>query len=499
MVCARRRFGRDFAVLSRLAFWGTGAVGEEIHAKTPNRQDSTSASVPIHFSKQSKKMSEKEQQEIYLVSNPAAGAEATDELVQIVKNQLNNHRRKITAEYATKSPLDGVRIGKELYKRVTAGRPSNEARETVIILFGGDGTTYELLNGLYGDSAQNNTADTETVPSIKLVIAPTGTANALYAGMYPPESSARHTSAPHQASPGPHDWRLLAFNRFLSNDSSTPLFNLTLSASALELADGSRKSVLTHIVASHALHAAILADSEALRSEHPGVERFKMAAMQNIDKWIDGTLTLLPPTRDEDTTVQVFNPEKNSFDTLPSGNLKLQGPIFYMVCTPTDRFEPTFVPAPFAFPSDGSDNSHSGLERPSDVLDIVLIRPSLDPLISKTLSADKTTSWEGQDTSEARKLFAEKRAVPITQAMYQEGKHVYLRYPGQDEASDKDLSPENKGAPVIEYYRVGGYAWQPSGTSTRGGLTCLDGDVFDTKSVYTRTIGLLNGKIRAYI
>lgn len=411
---------------------------------------------------------------IYLVSNPAAGARVTSELVGIVKRRLAERGIGVTDEFTTEAANDGVRIGSQLSIKLTAN--TDESQEPVtVVLFGGDGTTYEFLNGLYQDEQR-----AASLRQVQLIIVPTGTANALYAGLFPPETSHRYIVPPsaHDKAEEGHAWRLRSLEAFLSHRDTIAesLHDVTLARTRLTLADGTQKTILTHLVTSHALHAAILQDSEALRSEHPGVERFKLAAMKNLDKWVDGTLTLHGSYGDGRTsTVQQFHPEEQRFAPASDGpTIDVQGPIFYLVCASTDRLEPSFVPAPFAFPAKkhiaseadkhGSDRLQQ-LSRPADTLDIVVIRPLRDPAIRAILSnaggSLARQNWEDNDTSKARKAFADLRAVPITRAMYSEGKHVFLRYPDADGNPTDDLSPDNRGVPVIEYYRCAGYTWKP--------------------------------------
>lgn len=80
--------------------------------------------------------------------------------------------------------------------------------------------------------------------------------------------------------------------------------------------------------------------------------------------------------------------------------------------------------------------------------------------------------------------------------MYNEGKHVYLRYAETFHVAgpSADLAPSNEGETIVEYYRCQGYDWLPSAASERAPLTCIDGTVVESPSTRVRVVKDLAGK-----
>lgn len=439
--------------------------------------------------------------QIFLVHNPASGAKTAGQLLDIIRPRLAKHH---PIEFKTESEGDGERVGQEIRKQIE-GRAGESHSQATIILSGGDGTTHEVLNGLY-DRGHSN----DTLPEVRLVIVPTGTANALYASLYPPRGSSRHRTASQNGLLGnetlkEHSWRIQSLQAYLDSleeGASEPrLYLLTITQTTLKSSDLPSSSILGHLVTSTALHASILYDSEKLREEHPGIERFKLAAQQNMTNWHDGQLVLHGDENRAEGSVQRYNPDSRRFDSMSQAEASLEGPIFYLASFTTDRLEPAFVPAPFSFPasSDGSkyvrkEEELESLSRPPEQLDLVVIRPALDPLVQKILSTEP-----GEEArSKARQAFAENRAMPVTMGMYNEGSHVDLRYP--DEANpDEDLEASNQGDVVVEYYRASSWRWIPqNGAEKKSRLTCIDGTVIEAAETSCKVLKKLAGKVKVY-
>lgn len=386
---------------------------------------------------------------------------------------------QVARRYETRGAGDDELIGREIQREVEASGPASAGID--VLLVGGDGTTHDVLQGLLASESHSARL------GIRLILVPAGTANALYAAIYPPETSKRHRKDPHDKD-SEHAWRLRSLRSYLrggvhddDDDHNTGaganLYPLTIQRTMLFLPYAKGEiHTRTHIVTSHALHAAILHDSEALRSTHPGIERFKIASAQNAVRWVEGQLTL---REREAHGVQVFDSRERRF--VPCGDKVLRGPFWYMICPTVDRLEPSFVPAPFSSPS--AKGQHDELARPPDVLDLVLIRPLRDPIVQRHLRGDHArdaaaTAWDDETSRPAREAFAKARAAQLTAAMYAEGRHVYLRYPcGGDGVDDEQLTEDGEGETVVEYYRCAGYEWCPAPASERAGLTCMDGTV----------------------
>lgn len=196
---------------------------------------------------------------------------------------------------------------------------------------------------------------------------------------------------------------------------------------------GDGPAIHTHVVASFALHAAILKDSEDLRIEHPGVERFKMAAEKNASAFFEADVKLLPAT---DGILQ-YDPISQSFKQAET--TELSGPFAYFLSTSTTaRLEPTFVIAPL-------------LERipaTSPSMDIVIIRPMRDQSVAKLDPEERGVKWAA-------------RAWEVVGSAYNKGSHVDLTYPAKGETLER-----GQGQAVVEYFRCGGFEWTPK-VSTR--------------------------------
>lgn len=148
--------------------------------------------------------------------------------------------------------------------------------------------------------------------------------------------------------------RLQAVKAYVNNTSAPRLIPLTLAISTVspppKSKDGKVQIAISAVVASTALHASILQDSEALRETVPGIERFKMAAKHNISRWYNASVKLLPiPAVGH---VQIYQPESKTFvpheDSLDDDPIvDAEGPFQYFVSTVNvDRLETEFCITP---------------------------------------------------------------------------------------------------------------------------------------------------------
>jgi hypothetical protein len=102
----------------------------------------------------------------------------------------------------------------------------------------------------------------------------------------------------------------------------------------------------SHIVLSTSLHAAILKSSEALRSSHPGVERFKIAAQENVGVFFSAKVRLAKTSQGR---LEQYRPSARAFGApftaiSDEGEVVLEGPFAYFLSTTTTpRLEATFV------------------------------------------------------------------------------------------------------------------------------------------------------------
>jgi len=317
-------------------------------------------------------------------------------------------------------------VGTLLLSYIDNLAPSTRADGITLVLVSGDGTLHEIVNALH--SARDKRED--PFPSLRIVLIPGGTANAMHSTFFPPSSSPSASSA---AEPT----LLASLFSFLS---TTPrLVPLTLAYTRIsppvshdndgpDRGGGSGNDVVSVVVTSTALHAAILYDSEALRASMPGVERFKLAAAQNATTWYRARARLLGPVQRYDVTADAFIPVDEKEEPF-----ELQGPFAYFLSTVNvDRLEPLFRITPL----------QRAMPPPPGALtmEVLVVRPLRDP------------SLGGRAGEEERERYKERIWSAIYGA-YQDGAHVRARYDTQDGKAD--------GPPIVEYFRVKGWEWLP--------------------------------------
>lgn len=358
---------------------------------------------------------------VHLIINPASGAKATEDILkEDVLPLFKKHTSIQIKEHRTTCEGDGVRIAKEILDGVKQGNDDDTLR---LVLLGGDGTIHEVLNGI----VQQREGKCEIPCNVKIALVPTGTANAVYASLYPDKSLEERT------------YKLKSIQAMLSNEyTEYPQALFTVAS------ERTKKATISVVVTSHALHASILADSEALRSSHPGIERFKIAATQNMSRWTLADLEL--KGRGQGDTIQLYDPTSSTFKDISPKEAQFSDPIIYFICVTIDRLEPSFVVAPYSGPTFSS-LQRKELQRPSDAVDILLIRPLRDPALQQ-YTDKKDAFWLDEESNSVREDFAQKTIQQVVKGMYSNGKHIDLQY-------------DNIGPYICEYYRCGGYKWIP--------------------------------------
>jgi hypothetical protein len=298
--------------------------------------------------------------------------------------------------------------GTLLLSYISGLTPSERAEGITLVLVSGDGTLHEIVNALHGARAEQD----GPFPNLRIVLIPAGTANALHASFFPPSSG-----------PDAEPKLLSSLLTFLS---ATPrLLPLALALTTIPAPEGTpAPTVISAVVTSTSLHAAILHDSEALRASVPGIERFKIAAAQNATTWYRARARLLDPVQRYDTVSRAFVAQEPC---------EILGPFAYFLSTVNvDRLEPQFRITPLQRslpPAHGA-----------QTMDVLIVRPLRDP------------SLEGKDGEVEREKFKERVWSAIGGA-YQDGAHIHARYDSPDGQGD--------GVPVVEYFRVGGWEWIP--------------------------------------
>ncbi|KAL0947227.1 hypothetical protein HGRIS_013344 [Hohenbuehelia grisea] len=370
---------------------------------------------------------------MYLLAiyNPVAGNSAARSVYEEhVYPLLAAHNHKVVQKVETQRALHAA----DIVAQLVASRVDSD--EISVILGSGDGTLHEIINSFDVDN-------TDGAPIVSFILIPCGTANALFNSLFP------------SASPISHTQNLLhSLNAFvgLTKPHRRPL---TLARTVLSRSHDSvpsaQNSSLSAIVISTALHASILHDSESLRQEMPGIERFKVAAQKNSTRWYQASAKFAPAPKAG--TVQVYDPDLKAFKPHPEADkdaeVHLSGPFVYFLSTVNvDRLEPAFRISPLS----------STMPATEPVLDVIIVRPLRDPSIAS----------EGPD---ARSAFVPK-LWKVLGGAYEDGAHVNMRYNSMGE-----VDVGHDGEAVVEYIRCGGWEWTPDESDVKAGLVCADGDI----------------------
>lgn len=299
-----------------------------------------------------------------------------------------------------------------------------------IIVASGDGTIHDIISKIALASSYKNRPP-DTPAQVNLVLVPCGTANALYSSLFLPKPE-----------DDPVQYKLQGIHAFINKAKHVALTlaitDILAPPADKKLVPVREKTTVSAVVTSTALHASILHDSEALRAEIPSIERFKVAAYQNITRWYSGSAKIFPSK--STGVVEIWNPFDKEFVTHAESEegdpyVDIDGPFTYFLSTVNvDRLEPAFQITPLV----------NAEPRTGAFLDVVVVRPYRD------------ASLTGLEAEEEKKQFAEKSGE-VLRAVYQSGNHINLRY----DSTGKVVS-EGEGELVVEYFRCGGWEWIPA-------------------------------------
>lgn len=368
------------------------------------------------------------------IYNPVSGSGTAKDLFDNhVIPLLQKSGRVVDKCVATESPDHAGRILVEFLQE-------NSGKVTVV-LGSGDGTLHDIVNFMSKTEMKGVRAGLP--PShLYFVLVPCGTANALYSSLFPvSEYSADDIS-----------YKLKSVQSFIDGGRTVPL-TLAITTLSSPPAEKKRPSAsAAAVVVSTCLHASILHDSEALRKEIPGMERFKVAAKNNSNRWYNASAKLLPTA--SKNYVELFDPISKTFIPHPDADegdpiVDLYGPFAYFLSTVNvDRLEPAFKITPLMTEIPPAEAS----------MDVVIVRPLRDP----------STSW---DNPEAREAFVPKLYAILSTA-YRNGEHVNLLYNESGE-----IITGGEGPMAVEYIRCGGWEWLPDSSDEAAHLLCTDGAI----------------------
>ncbi|KAN0105232.1 ATP-NAD kinase-like domain containing protein [Russula decolorans] len=392
---------------------------------------------------------------LIVIYNPVSGDRTapkltTDTIIPLLATHNVTPDKVAATEYAGHA-------GELILSYIDSLAPSTGTEPITLVLVSGDGTLHEIVNALHGARSEREAA----FPSLRIALIPGGTANALHSTFFPPSTSSSATEPTSLASllsflsATPRLIPLTFAHITISNSppAQSALRNphkSPLTASSRSASSDSDVDVISAVVTSTALHAAILHDSEALRASVPGIERFKIAAEKNATTWYRGSLNLLPPVQQYDVNTGALIDLVREDEV--GGSMGLVGPFVYSLSTVNaDRLEPLFRIAPLQRTLPPPPDAHT--------MDVLVVRPSLD------------ISLEGKCDEKTRERFKE-RVWTVLNAAYQDGAHIKAQYDSPD--------GKTKGPPVVEYFRVGGWQWVPEEDDEKAHLLCVDGKIFHT-------------------
>ncbi|CAK9440955.1 uncharacterized protein LODBEIA_P48240 [Lodderomyces beijingensis] len=184
-----------------------------------------------------------------------------------------------------------------------------------IIFLSGDTSINEFINGL--TLQKKSQSQSQSAKSIYLYPIPLGTGNsfALSLDLTSPLQSVSRLLASKQASP-------------------LHLYNLSLPQGSFHLVQNSAGDVVESadlkfiVVFSWAFHASLVADSDTPELRKHGLERFQIAARNNLSR-----------TQEYEGDIIITNAKSGGKDVI-------EGPFAYFLLTPSTRFEPTFDISP---------------------------------------------------------------------------------------------------------------------------------------------------------
>ncbi|QRW27271.1 diacylglycerol kinase catalytic domain-containing protein [Rhizoctonia solani] len=347
-----------------------------------------------------------------IISNPASGHKNGPQFIEnYILPLLNKYHVSFKLE-TTNAPKHAGELAKDYLQSLS------NAKNATILVSGGDGTIHEVINALYGRLGSRDS--NHVWPKLQLILS-----DILH--------FVRETLPTADAEVANGLQSVVAYLR--RTGSTRPL---ALARTVIRAQDGSeRKSLLSIVVASTALHANLLHTSEELRAAIPGVERYTEAAKQNIHKWSHATVRFKPPLSGK--PILLFDPASDEFVETATKELSIDGPFAYFLSTVNvDRLESGFVITPLA----------SKIKPDADVMDIVVIQPLNSPQVSG-------------DTEEERAKFAQ--ILMGSMGAARSATHTHLRY-NREKNSSEGPSESADGPLVVQYYRCGGWEWMPVGS-----------------------------------
>jgi hypothetical protein len=207
-------------------------------------------------------------------------------------------------------------------------RSMKSERAVTVILGSGDGTLQEIIDAISNVERVDSNAHAG-LPELRFVLVPCGTANALYSSFFRASSQSELNDVA---------YKLRSLRAFIDDDNARTIpLRVAVTTLSPPLSDSKPPTVIDSVVVvSTSFHAIILRESESLRREIPGLERFKVAAQKNASRWYNSSVKLYPVS--SAGVVQVYDPSARHFrpHSLSSNNapiVNLEGPFLYFLST----------------------------------------------------------------------------------------------------------------------------------------------------------------------
>ncbi|KAF8468833.1 hypothetical protein BDZ91DRAFT_721211 [Kalaharituber pfeilii] len=240
------------------------------------------------------------------------------------KDEVENTPDHITNFYSvirTTSEETIKNFAAELFSKSASSLPPR--KNQTIILLSGDTSLFELINAI-------PTPFPSFAPKLRIALLPTGTGNAL--------ASSTHLSY--------HPISAL----LLGSPHALPLFHANFSPDARLLTRKEKQKIpqaglYGAVVLSWAFHASLVADSDtpAYREKYPGLERFKVAARENLQ----------PALHLYKGRVSVQRHPNSAWEDLQKELAEQDRGYLYFLATLVSRLEATFLINPLGMPLDG--------------------------------------------------------------------------------------------------------------------------------------------------
>ncbi|KNZ63860.1 hypothetical protein VP01_1090g2 [Puccinia sorghi] len=311
---------------------------------------------------------------------------------------------------------------------------------TKVVILGGDGTISDFLNQAHDSLQERRRLDPDNCSNkinMDLIILPFGTANAMFFNTHP---KVKELKRPKDVLTGLLNALLEPTRRADGLPEPTPSRVALASVQTLDHENALVQGSVSFVVASTALHAAILETSNQLVLQpdykHAGTEVFTRAFLSNASRIWNASVTLLPSALDGeirkyDPSTETLLPVQKEGQEKDAEEVRLdEGPFSYFTACLVDRLESKFIIAPLRNPDRFPLSDQSTR---ASTIDLVIIRPTRDPALKCILQ-------DPHSSAQLRANALTKFIDLVSQAVYQDGIHINLLADDGLPITDKDVT-----------------------------------------------------------